>query len=77
MGKKNRKKTNKGHAGRATVSICTPTYNRRAFIPTLIKCFLAQDYPRDLMEWIIVDDGEDCVEDMLKDIPCVKYFRVE
>ncbi|MDB4349409.1 glycosyltransferase family 2 protein [Omnitrophica bacterium] len=77
MGKKNRKKVNKGHAGRPSVSICTPTYNRRAFIPTLIKCFMEQDYPRDLMEWIIIDDGEDCVEDLFNDVPCVKYFRVE
>ena len=29
------------------------------------------------MEWIIIDDGEDCVEDLFKDVPCVKYFRVE
>ena len=35
MGKKNRRKPNKGHAGRPTVSVCTPTYNRRNFIPSL------------------------------------------
>ena len=38
---------------------------------------MEQDYPRDLMEWIIIDDGEDCVEDLFKDVPCVKYFRLK
>ena len=33
------------------VSLCTPTYNRRIFIPNLIKCFLAQDYPKELIEY--------------------------
>ena len=28
------------------------------------------------MEWIIVDDGDDSVEDLFKDVECVKYFRV-
>ena len=29
------------------------------------------------MEWIIIDDGEDSVEDLFKDVECVKYFRYE
>ena len=29
------------------------------------------------MEWIVVDDGEDSVEDLFKGVECVKYFRVE
>ena len=28
------------------------------------------------MEWIVVDDGEDSVEDLFKDVEGVKYFRV-
>ena len=59
------------------VSVCTPTYNRRQFIPQLIKCFQNQNYPKQLMEWIIVDDGEDSVEDLFKGVECVKYFREE
>ena len=35
------------------------------------------DYPQSKMEWIVVDDGEDCVEDLFKGVPCVKYHRVE
>lgn len=56
------------------VSLCTPTFNRRPFIPYLIKCFLHQDYPKDKIEWIIIDDGTDPIEDLVKDIPQVKYF---
>ena len=71
MGKKN-KSGNKKEL--PFVSICTPTFNRRPFIPYSIKCFLHQDYPQDKMEWIIIDDGSDKVEDLFKDLPNVKYF---
>lgn len=57
------------------VSICTPTFNRRPFIPFLIKCFENQTYPKDRIEWIIIDDGTDCIEDLVKHIPQVKYFH--
>ena len=60
---------------RPFVSICTPTFNRRPFIPYMVKCFLHQTYPKDLMEWIIIDDGTDSIEDLVKHIPQVKYFK--
>lgn len=78
MGKKQRRKKKTVSAvGKPLVSICTPTYNRRVFIPNLIRCYLAQDYPKELLEWIIIDDGEDNVSDLFKDVPGVKYFRYE
>ena len=77
MGKKTKKQKKVSTAGKPFVSVCTPTYNRRLFIPSLIKCFQNQDYPKDKMEWIIIDDGEDSVEDLFKDVECVKYFRYE
>ena len=46
------------------VSVITPTYNRRRFIPALIQCFISQTYPKDRMEWIVLDDGSDRVEDI-------------
>ena len=58
------------------VSVCTPTYNRRPFMPAIIKCFKNQIYPKDKMEWIIIDDGTDPIEDLVKDIPEVKYFKI-
>jgi glycosyltransferase involved in cell wall biosynthesis len=63
---------------RPFVSIVTPTYNRRTFIPSLIKLYKAQTYPKDRMEWIIIDDGSDRVEDLFaeaaKTIPNIKYI---
>lgn len=59
------------------VSICTPTFNRRPFFESTIKCYLHQDYPADLMEWIIIDDGTDKVEDIVKDVRGVKYFKYD
>ena len=56
------------------VSLCTPTFNRRPFIPFMIKCFEHQTYPKDKIEWIIIDDGTDPIEDLVKQIPNVKYF---
>lgn len=73
MGKKRNKKQICTH-NMPTVSVCTPTYNRRKFIPSIIKCYLAQTYPQSLIEWIVVDDGDDKVEDLFKDVPGVKYF---
>ena len=59
------------------VSICTPTFNRRPFIPIIIKCFENQTYPREKMEWIIIDDGTDKIEDLVAHLPYVKYFKYE
>jgi hypothetical protein len=60
-----------------TVSVCTPTFNRRPFFPVIIKCFENQTYPKDKIEWIIIDDGTDPIEDLVSHIPQVKYFRYD
>ena len=61
------------------VSVCTPTFNRRPFIPIVIDCFKNQTYPRDRMEWIIVDDGTDPVEDLFIEasayLPQIRYIK--
>ena len=57
------------------VSVCTPTFNRRPFIPIMIKCFEHQTYPKDKIEWIIIDDGTDKIEELVTHIPQVKYFK--
>jgi glycosyltransferase involved in cell wall biosynthesis len=59
------------------VSVCTPTFNRRPFIPVIIKCFENQTYSRDRMEWIIIDDGTDKIEDLVAHLPYVKYFKYD
>ena len=61
------------------VSVCTPTFNRRPFIPVMLECFRNQTYPKYRIEWIIVDDGTDKIKDLLDaaNIPQIKYFPVE
>lgn len=59
------------------VSVCTPTFNRRPFYDMLIKCFFSQTYPIERIEWIIIDDGTDKIEDIVKDIPQVKYYKYD
>ena len=58
------------------VSVCTPTFNRRPFIKTMFECFRNQDYPKSRVEWIILDDGTDKIEDLVlaSNIPQIKYF---
>jgi hypothetical protein len=58
------------------VSVCTPTFNRRPFIAAMLQCFNHQTYPKDRMEWIIVDDGTDPIEDLVSQHPCVQYYRL-
>ena len=76
MGKKSK---SKGKANNTQtlpmVSICTPTFNRRPFINMMFQCFRNQTYPKSRMEWIIVDDGTDKIEDLVIDISQVKYYK--
>lgn len=72
MGKNNKKKLINNLP---FVSVCTPTYNRRPFINMMIQCFNNQDYPKEKLEWIILDDGTDPIEDLVKDIPNVNYSK--
>jgi glycosyltransferase involved in cell wall biosynthesis len=56
------------------VSCIMPTFNRRAFVPQAIRCFLAQDYPN--LELIVVDDGSDTIADLLPDDARIVYVRL-
>ena len=61
------------------VSVCTPTFNRRPFIPIMFECFKNQTYPKNRIEWIIVDDGTDKIKDLIdsSNIPEIKYFSID
>jgi glycosyltransferase involved in cell wall biosynthesis len=39
----------------------------------MIKCFEHQTYPKDRIEWIIIDDGTDPILDLVLNIPQIKY----
>lgn len=41
------------------ISIVTPTYNRREMIDIAFHNLLATDYPKDKIEWVVVEDHED------------------
>ena len=56
-----------------SVSVITVTKDRRAFIPLAKYCFLAQAYPENKLEWVIVDDGKDQIKDLVSDLPNVTY----
>ena len=74
-----KKNKNGGTSPLPFVSICTPTFNRRPFIQTMFECFKNQDYPKERMEWIIVDDGTDKIKDLIEtsNIPQIRYFEIE
>ena len=56
------------------VTCVTPTADRREFWARCARCFLSQDWPE--LEWVIVDNGEDPVEDLVPDDPRARYYRV-
>lgn len=59
------------------VSVLCITKDRRAFMPLLKYCYMIQSYPEDKMEIVIVDDGDDPIEDTLFGVPNVKYVRCD
>ena len=50
------------------VSICTPTKNRAAALPILAECIKNQSYPKELIEWVVVDDSDSPIEPLLNSI---------
>lgn len=52
------------------ISVITLLYNRKAFIDLAFKNILATDYPKDKIEWVIVDDSDDpehqCTDKIIK-----------
>ncbi|MGC2202358.1 MAG: filamentous hemagglutinin N-terminal domain-containing protein, partial [Stellaceae bacterium] len=59
---------------RPLVSCIMPTANRRRFVPEAIRLFLEQDYPTK--ELVVIDDGEDCVADLIPKHRQVRYLRL-
>lgn len=59
------------------VSIVTITKDRRVFMPLAKYSYMIQSYPEDKLEWVIVDDGDDPIEDTLFGVPNVVYVRCD
>ena len=57
------------------VSVVTPTYNRRKFIPILIHLYQQQTYPAEFRELIILDDSPSSNEDLIpKNDKSIRYY---
>jgi hypothetical protein len=59
------------------ISVITLTHDRRPFIPLVKYGLIAQTYPLEKIEWVIVDDGKDQIKDLVSEIPNVKYVLVD
>ena len=60
------------------VSIITPTFNRSKLFPLAINNFTNFNYPRNKLEWIIVDDStdENTIEGILPIDKRIKYLQI-
>ena len=58
------------------VSIITPTGNRRKFFSLAIKNFESFIYPKNKVEWLILDDGEEEIEDILPKDSRINYVKL-
>ena len=61
------------------VSIVTPTYNRSDFWELMYSNFKRTDYPKDRLEWIIVDDSpmKTRLKPFVVDDPRIKYYYIK
>jgi glycosyltransferase involved in cell wall biosynthesis len=63
------------------VSVVTPTYNRDKFIKAMVECYKAYTYPKESMEWIVLDDGTESVESLFleytRGLPNIRYIRLD
>jgi glycosyltransferase involved in cell wall biosynthesis len=57
------------------ISILTITKNRRKLFPIALYNWNNFVYPKDKLEWIIIDDGEEDLSDLLGDDTRIKYIR--
>jgi glycosyltransferase involved in cell wall biosynthesis len=62
-------------AEKPLVSCIMPTCNRRPFVAQAIRYFMEQDYPNK--ELVIVDDGTDCISDLVPDSAQIRYIRLQ
>jgi glycosyltransferase involved in cell wall biosynthesis len=62
------------------VSIVTCTYNRKIFYENLKHIVADQNYPHDLLEWVIVDDSTESNAEMFPavlDSISIRYFHLK
>ena len=72
-----KKKQTKCNVNLPTVSICTPTGNRESLFKNIIMCVEEQDYPKDLIQWVIVDDGDIPIKHYIDHLDYVTYIHLK
>ena len=58
------------------VSIVTPTYERKKLIYMAIRNFNEFNYPKDKLEWIILDDSKESIEDIIPRDKRIHYIHI-
>lgn len=59
-----------------TITIITPTANRRRFFKLSLLNFYNIQYDKKKIEWIIVEDGDESIEDLIPKDDRIKYYRL-
>ena len=69
------------------VTVITPTYNRRKLFALAERNFTTQNYPKERLQWVILDDSDDpdlSIDDLVPDLgtledgtPRVVYIKLE
>lgn len=61
------------------VSIITLTHNRKHIFPIAIRNWELSQYPKDKLEWIIIDDSDndDTLTDILPKSKQIKYYKLQ
>ena len=61
------------------VSIVTPTYNRQDIFPMAIRNWELFEYPREKLEWIIIDDSDNNqnLSQILPKSKQIKYYKLQ
>jgi hypothetical protein len=56
-----------------SVTIITPTKDRLKFMEICAGCVESQCYPQEKLEWIVIDDGKDTCEELIRHIPFARH----
>ena len=59
------------------VSLCMITYNRRKFMKLFNLNYQNMLYPKEKLEIIIVDDGDEEIKDLLPNETNIKYYKLD
>ena len=60
-----------------SITILTPTANRRGLFPLAIRNFMLFNYPKHLVKWIILDNGDQSIKDIIPNDNRVEYTYID